>query len=71
LARDIAVQYVARRYFAPKRVKGSQSVVKRKWNFRNPNLYLRPINLTPLLSPNMGERIKVRGHKGQLKGDIY
>jgi len=42
--------------------------VTRKWSSRNPNLYLRPINLTLLLSLNAGERIKVRRTRTSKKG---
>jgi hypothetical protein len=53
LERDIVVQYVAQRYFAPKQVKEKQFAVKRKWSFKNPNLYLHPISLAPVFSPKM------------------
>jgi tetratricopeptide (TPR) repeat protein len=44
--------------------------VIRKWSFRNPNLYLRPINHILFLSPNARKRIKV-GRTRTSKKEIF
>jgi hypothetical protein len=71
LGRDIVVRSVGLKYFVQKLEVVIQFVVTRKWNSRNPNLYLRPINLALLFSPAFeGEDNGEGGNESQKEGDI-